>query len=169
MSASACRNDLQPPCLIRCDFGNNTGVFDAEDAAHSSFVRFERSEGEELILSRAAMHLHTFGVLRSIEDRTPGFVSDRFLNALRAETSVTALELCLAGLWNRVPCGYRVSDTATMAVTSQISEQLQLLALQCEQAGGHFTDQSDPDVCARCGTLLDNVVVWRRPTRPEGA
>jgi hypothetical protein len=144
-------------------------VFNAEDAAHCSFVRLHRADDQELILSRAAMHLHTFGVLSSIEDGNAGFISDRYLNAITAETSVTALELCMAGLWERVPCGYRVADPDAMSVTAQITEQLHLLALQCEQAGGHFTEQGQPRLCARCGTPLDDVVAWRRPVPPDAA
>ena len=94
----------------------------AGDHAHTTFVRLRRSRGEqtstELVLSRAAMHLHTFGVLSSIEAGDPGFVSDRYLNAISAETSITALELCLAGLWERTACGYRVTDSDTLSVAA---------------------------------------------------
>jgi hypothetical protein len=144
-------------------------VFDADDAAHCTFVRLHRKDGQQLVLSRAAMHLHTFGVLSSIDDGNAGFIADSYLNEIRTETSVTALELCLIGLWERVPCGYRVMDADAMAVTAQITEQLHLLALQCEQAGGHVTEQDQPQLCARCGTPLDNVVIWRRPAPPNAA
>ncbi len=149
--------------------------FNAEDPAHTTFVRLCRSREDastdELVLSRAAMHLHTFGVLSSIEAGNPGFVSDRYLNAINTETSITALELCLAGLWDRVPCGYRVSDADTMSVATQIHGQLHDLAAQCQSAGGHLADPHHPQLCARCGTALDNVVVWREPkrARPDAA
>ena len=130
--------------------------FDAEDTAHTTFVRLcrsrEDSSVDELVLSRAAMHLHTFGVLSSIEAGDPGFVSDRYLNAIAAETSVTAFELCLAGLWQRVPCGYQVSDTDTMSVAVQIHGQLHDLAARCINHGGHLADPQEPEVCARCGS-----------------
>jgi hypothetical protein len=157
-------------------FGNESGVkFDAEDPAHTTFVRLCRpgdgASTDELVVSRAAMHLHTFGVLSSIEAGNPGFVSDQYLNAINTETSITALELCLVGLWDRVPCGYQVSDTDTMSVAMKIHGQLHDLAAQCERAGGHLCDPQQPELCARCGSGLDNVVVWRehRAARPDAA
>lgn len=130
----------------------------ADDAAHTTFVRLRRSRSdatsEELVLSRAAMHLHTFGVLSSIESGSPGFVSDRYLNAISAETSITALELCLSGLWERTACGYRVSDADTLSVAEQIHGQLHDLAARCLRNGGHMIDPQHPDVCAKCGSTL---------------
>lgn len=131
---------------------------DADDAAHTTFVRLRRSRSDastdELVLSRAAMHLHTFGVLSSIEAGHPGFVSDRYLNAITAETSITALELCLAGLWERTSCGYRVSDSDTLSVAEQIRGQLNDLAARCTSNGGHIVDPQHREVCARCGSFL---------------
>ena len=124
--------------------------FAAEDAAHTTYVTLRRPVGE-LTLSRAAMHLHTFGVLSSIEAGEPGFVSDRYLNAITAETSITTLELCLAGLWERTAGGYLVADTDTMSVALQIHGQLTDLAERCRRTGGHVTDPAQPDQCTRCG------------------
>ena len=115
------------------------------------------------MLSRAAMHLHTFGVLSSIEAGNPGFVSDRYLNAINTETSITALELCLAGLWDRVPCGYRVSDSDTMSVATQIHGQLHDLAAQCRAAGGHLCDPQHPNCARGAGVSLDDVAGAARP------
>lgn len=130
----------------------------ADDPAYTTFVRLRRSREdttcEELVLSRAAMHLHTFGVLSSIEAGNPGFVSDRYLNAISAETSITALELCLAGLWERTSCGYRVSDADTLSVAAQIHSQLHDLAARCLRNGGHIIDPQHPHVCAKCGSTL---------------
>ncbi len=139
--------------------GNEYGVNDdADDAAHTTFVRLRRSRSDassdELVLSRAAMHLHTFGVLSSIESGSPGFVSDRYLSAISAETSITALELCLAGLWERTSCGYRVSDADTLSVAEQIHGQLNDLAARCTRNGGHIVDPQHPAVCAKCGSVL---------------
>ena len=91
---------------------------------------------------------------RSIEAGSPGFVSDRYLNAISAETSITALELCLAGLWERTSCGYRVSDADTLSVAEQIHGQLNELAARCTRDGGHIVDPQHPDVCAKCGSML---------------
>lgn len=133
--------------------------YNADDPAHTTFVRLRRSRddsaSEELVLSRAAMHLHTFGVLSSIEAGNPGFVSDHYLNAISAETSITALELCLAGLWERTACGYRVSDADTLSVAEQIHVQLHDLAARCTRNGGHIVDPQHPGVCAKCGATTD--------------
>jgi hypothetical protein len=153
--------------------------FDAEDAAHTTFVRLCRSRDDatvkELVLSRAAMHLHTFGVLSSIEAGNPGFVADKYLNAIAAETSITAFELCLIGLWERVPCGYRVSDTDTLSVAMQIHGQLHDLAARCLHNGGHVVDSQQPDMCGRCGSSLERDTTADAPrphrnhARPEPA
>ena len=46
----------------------------------------------------------------SIEVGRPGYISDDYLNAISVETSITALELTLCGLWAREDNGYRVSE-----------------------------------------------------------
>lgn len=148
--------------LSWCNFGNEHEVkFDAESAAHTTFVRLSRSRGDaavdSLVLSRAAMHLHTFGVLSGIEAGNPGFVSDRYLNGITAETSITAFELCTVGLWERAACGYRISDADTLSVAMKIHGQLHDLADRCRRSGGHIADTRQPEVCARCGSSLDNL------------
>jgi hypothetical protein len=133
--------------------------YNADDPAHTTFVRLRRTRGaaasDELVLSRAAMHLHTFGVLSSIEAGNAGFVSDTYLNAINAETSITALELCVAGLWERTACGYRVSDADTVSVAEQIHVQLHDLAARCTRNGGHIVDPQHPGVCAKCGSTTE--------------
>lgn len=135
--------------------------YDADDPAHTTYVRLRRSRSDatsdELVLSRAAMHLHTFGVLSSIEAGNPGFVSDRYLNAITTDTSISALELCLSGLWERTSCGYRVSDADTLSVAEQIHGQLHDLAARCRRNGGHIVDPQHPQLCAKCGATLAEV------------
>ncbi len=145
----------------------------AGDHAHTTFVRLRRSRGEqtstELVLSRAAMHLHTFGVLSSIEAGDPGFVSDRYLNAISAETSITALELCLAGLWERTSCGYRVTDSDTLSVAQQIHRQLHDLAARCLGNGGHLVDPQRPSTCTKCGSALSDQEYRPRHAESSGS
>lgn len=85
---------------------------DAEDEDHTRFVRFEGlrapDRDEDAVLSLAAFQLHGFGMMNSIKDGHPGFVSDDYLNAISAESSITATELCTAGLWVRVTDGYEI-------------------------------------------------------------
>lgn len=76
------------------------------------------------VVSRAALKLHTYAVLVSVELGRPGFVSDDYLAAIDVETSVPALELSLAGLWARVPDGYRVGEEETMRVAREVRRQL---------------------------------------------
>jgi len=52
---------------------------------HTTFIQFEGMPA----LSRAAVQLHTFGIVNSIQDGRPGFVSDDYLNAIAAETTTT--------------------------------------------------------------------------------
>lgn len=59
-------------------------------------------------LSHAAFRLHSFAVMNSALKGRPGFVSDDYLNAIAAETTVTAMELVVAGVWERRNGGYRV-------------------------------------------------------------
>jgi hypothetical protein len=40
----------------------------------------------------------------------PGFVSDDYLNSISAETTLTAIELVGAGLWERSTDGYLITD-----------------------------------------------------------
>jgi hypothetical protein len=160
--------------LIGALFGKDLRVtYNAEGPAHTTFVRLCRSRDDatidELVLSRAAMHLHTFGVLSSIEAGNPGFVSDQYLNAISAETSITALELCLADLWERTACGYRVSDADTLSVAAQIHCQLHDLATRCVRAGGHIIDPQHKDVCARCGAALEIATPPAPPAAREPA
>lgn len=145
--------------------------YNAEDAAHTTFVALHRPssgpDGTDVVLSRAAMHLHTFGVLSSIEAGNPGFVSDRYLNAIAAETSITAFELCVAGLWTRAVGGYEVSDGDTMTVALQIHIQLHDLAQRCERDGGHVVDATSAQICARCGRALGRLSTPHETAQPD--
>jgi len=76
------------------------------------------------VISRRALKLHTYAVLVSIEVGTPGRISDHYLSAITVETSVTALELMLAGLWTRAQDGYLVSETETQRVAREVQRQL---------------------------------------------
>lgn len=76
------------------------------------------------IVSRAALKLHTYAILVSIEVGRPGFISDDYLNAISVETSITALELTLCGLWAREDNGYHVSETETLRVAREVQRQL---------------------------------------------
>jgi hypothetical protein len=88
-------------------------VAGANDDDRWTFIRFEGlgvGGKVDAVLSRAALRLHSYGILRSIRDGHPGFVSDDYLNATSEETTISAIELCTAGLWERSNDGYFVID-----------------------------------------------------------
>jgi len=128
---------------------------DGDDVAHAHYVRLCRARDDgsvsEVVLTRAALHLHTFGVLTGIERATPGFVSDRYLSSIRIETTLTALELTLAGLWERTEGGYLVSERDAAAVAEQVHLQLAVLAERCTADGGHHVGAGSGTRCPRCG------------------
>lgn len=61
-------------------------------------------------MSRAAYDLQVRATCHSAFCGHPGFVPDQYLNGLSAETTITAAELRLVGMWERVDGGYRVLD-----------------------------------------------------------
>lgn len=131
-------------------------TYQAEDATHTTFVLVPdpNDEQAEVAVSRAALHLHTFGVLASVEAGDPGFVPDTYLSAISAETSVTALELWLAGLWRRVPCGYEVSAAETSRVAVEMQEQLRAAVARCLNTGGHVPHPQCDYMCGKCGAPM---------------
>jgi len=108
------------------------------------------------VLSRAAFQLHSFAVVNSIRDRHPGFVSDDYLNAISAETTVTAMELQAAGMWDRRDCGYFIiaDDMVRWAVNH--NEHQDRLAAACEARGLHVPSDAEAGwiVCSDCGVPL---------------
>lgn len=120
------------------------------------FVRFrgERGSAADRVVSRSALRLHVYAVLASIEADTAGLVTDTYLDAVTAETSVDALELCTAGLWTRVDEGYRVLDSEVMRMASEVHRQLEELSARCRVTGGHQPDAAHPGLCRKCAVQL---------------
>lgn len=121
------------------------------------FVRFrgERAAMADTVVSRTAMRLHVYAVLASIEADHAGLVTDAYLDAVTAETSVDALELCTAGLWTRVEGGYEVLDSEVMRMASELHRQLEELSARCRASGGHVPDAAHPGLCRKCAVRLD--------------
>lgn len=113
------------------------------------------------ILSRAAFMLHTAAIVNSFEDGHPGFVSDDYLNAIRAETTIAAAELEASGIWERRPGGYFIVADDMVRMLVNHNEEMDRLAAECEAAGAHTPSEKSGDwvVCTHCGVPL---------VRPDG-
>ncbi|MDQ2815508.1 MAG: hypothetical protein M3Z75_27605 [Actinomycetota bacterium] len=74
-------------------------------------------------LSRAAVQLHTAGIVNSIQDSKPGFVSDDYLNAIAADTTTTVLELEAVGMWERLDGGYLIVADEMLNVAIDFHEK----------------------------------------------
>jgi hypothetical protein len=128
-----------------------------DEAGYPGFVRFDAKRGSvpgDRLVSRGALRLHVYAVLASIEAGRSGLISDEYLDGVSAETSVTALELCTAGLWTRVEDGYRVDESETLRMASEVHRQLEELSQQCRATTGHQPDPDHPGLCRNCGVQL---------------
>lgn len=127
------------------------GMSDAEDDDHTTFIKLT-DDDDGAVVSRAGFQLHGFAMINSVRNGTPGFISDDYLNAISAETSVTATELCMAGLWERDQDrgGYNINDPMVADVVA-FHEQMDRQKALCAATGGHETnEESGPDICCKC-------------------
>ncbi|WP_437773471.1 hypothetical protein [Arthrobacter sp. KNU40] len=132
---------------------------DFEDDDHTQFFRLEGTGSEDKddhVLSRAAFQLHSFGMINSVRDGNPGFISDDYLNAIAAETTLTAADLVGAGLWKRSSDGYLVTDPQMLEMVLDASERNKD-DFQYEPDGcpGHVRGPNSGTRCRRCGIELD--------------
>jgi hypothetical protein len=97
-------------------------LLDMEEVSAEGFVRAGGLAGP--VVTRAALKLHTYAILVSIEVGRPGYISDDYLNAISVETNIAALELTLCGLWARESIGYRVTEEETLRVAREVQRQL---------------------------------------------
>lgn len=128
---------------------------DFEDEDHTNFLAVEKPGGDPVVISHAAMTLSAAGLSNSVAEDTPGFISDDYLNAIAAETTLTALELVTAGEWERVEGGYRVTDPKMQ----EFAEQLQRQQLEYddwpftpEECSEHIGGPNSRGRCIKCGT-----------------
>ncbi len=115
------------------------------------------------VLSRAAFELHSFGILNSVRDGSPGFVSDEYLNVISAETTTTTLELEAAGLWERRDGGYFVVAADMLHMLINHNEEQDRLTRECQDRSSHVETgerrESGWITCDHCGVPLQ---------RPDG-
>jgi hypothetical protein len=91
----------------------------AEDPAHAGFITMRAEDtfdGQDRVLSWAAYELQCRATAHSASCGHPGFVPDDYLAGLGTETTITAAELCTAGMWERIDGGYRLLDWAAVEV-----------------------------------------------------
>jgi hypothetical protein len=122
-----------------------------EDDEHTRFIQ----AGDLPVLSNAAFMLHTSGMVNAYRDGHPGFISDDYLEAITAETSATALELTVAGLWERVDDGYVVHDDEAVKFINEMHLRNAAREDACLEAGGHFPNDENPPYCSRCFVATD--------------
>ena len=136
---------------------------DSEHDDHTRFLRLEstrNADGEEAVVSVAAFQLYSFGIVNSVKDGHPGFVSDEYLNAISAETTITAAELCAAGMWERVDGGYRVLDQEAVEQVAGFQRKMDHDAEFCQATGGHEPSDEDPDLCRKCSAWRPTAQDW---------
>jgi hypothetical protein len=134
---------------------------DEDDDDDKTFIRFEGSELPPL--SRSAFQLHSFGIMNSIKDGHPGFVSDDYLNAVAAETTLPAAELESAGIWERREGGYFVVADEMVKMALGFNEKMDRDRAECAARGAHIPSdegrKSGWVICDHCGIPLE---------RPDG-
>lgn len=131
---------------------------DPENDDHSTFFRMSLSDEEDgtPVQSRAAFQLHRFAIVNSARDGTSGCISDDYLNAIPAETTLTAAELCVLGLWERdnERGGYTINDPMVDEVV-RFKQQMDEDKAFCEATGGHETsEESGSNLCTKCHAPL---------------
>jgi hypothetical protein len=130
----------------------SSGHFENED--HRKFLRLEQRSGDSVILSSAAFELSAFAAAASVRHDTPGFISDDYLSA---DTSLTAMELVVAGLWLRVDGGYEVTDPEEKAALER-SHRQQLenddWPRKPDECPEHIEGPNSRGRCCKCGTPL---------------
>ena len=126
---------------------------DALGEDQTTFIQFEGMPA----LSRAAVQLHTAGIVNSIQEGRPGFVSDGYLNAIAAETTTTVLELESAGMWERRDGGYLIVADEMLKVAIDFNEKTDRLEAECAQRAEHLPSDDDGSgwvICSLCTIVL---------------
>lgn len=138
-----------------------------QDPGHLSFIRMRAEDtfdGQDRVMSRAAYDLQVEATAHSASCGHPGFVPDdylEYLDGLGVETTITTVELCTVGMWERVDGGYRVLDWEAVEVCldqvrQRRGEDPQALAWEREREAKVWARMARPIVvsppCAACGS-----------------
>lgn len=134
------------------DYGPVPDLDDPDEG--DGFIKFEGMPP----LSKAAIQLHGFGIVDSIQDGHPGFVTDEYLNSIAAETTTTVLELEAAGMWERRDGGYFITADEMVKVAIDFSEETARRQAECAHRGKHLAPAADREsgwvICCHCGIPL---------------
>ncbi|MDD7834990.1 hypothetical protein [Paenarthrobacter sp. AB444] len=96
-------------------------------------------------------------MMNSLRGGNPGFVSDDYLNDISAETTLTAMELVSAGLWERSKDGYLITDPQMLEMAMMVSEQMKdSFPYEPEECPDHEFGPNSGARCRRCGIELDD-------------
>lgn len=90
------------------------------------------------VLSTEAFQLHSFATVESVQRGTPGFISDDYLSAISAETTITVAELETAGLWQRRDDGYLITESSALSMVLDFNEEMDRNAAECQVRGHHL-------------------------------
>jgi hypothetical protein len=146
-----------------------SGGEDPEDPGRPRFIIMPATEtfdGQERVMSRAAYDLQVRATGHSASCGHPGFVPDEYLSGPGTETTITAAELCTAGMWERVDGGYRVLDWEAVEVCLDQVRQIrgedpQALAWEREREARVLAQMATAMVvtppCAVCGTSATRI------------
>jgi hypothetical protein len=110
---------------------------DFENDPH--FIDVEGDFGGEGVgvLTRDALNLLMHGVVKSCAGGNPDFVSDDWLNAIPAQTTIAAAELEAGGLWERREGGYFVLADDMVKMVIEQNEETDRTKAECAERGQH--------------------------------
>ena len=155
---------------------------DDEDLERPRFIRMwaeDTFDGQERVFTRAAYDLQVQATAHSARCGHPGYVPDDYLehlDGLGIETTITAVELCAIGTWERVG-GYRVLDWEAVEVClDQVrqdkGEDSRALAWEREHEARIQARMAKPMVvtppCAACGTPAAHIELLAPSQLPAG-
>lgn len=78
-------------------------------------------------------------------------MSDEYLKAISAETTLTAAELCTAGLWRRVQGGYEILERGLVEMAVEQFRREEERRKACRETGGHEPHDEASWLCGKCG------------------
>lgn len=87
-------------------------------------------------------------------------VPEEYLNDIPAETTLTAEELCAAGLWRRVDGGYEVLDREMVGVAAEQFRKMEADEEFCRTTGGHEPMDDEPNLCRKCWAWRPTADDW---------